>query len=161
MRVGIVGGSIAGCTAAIELLRAGHDVTVMERSRGGLTGRGAGIGTPLETIATLVARDLIDADTPRLVVSEHPLASRKDANDRYGHRALTLPLNMALVNWGDLWHQLRSRVPDATYVEGTEVTASRPDGDRVALTGADGWTGTTTRCRPGRCVLAKRLGSSG
>lgn len=142
MKVGIVGGSIAGCTAAVELLRAGHEVTVLERSRGGLTGRGAGIGTPVETIETLVSRDLIDADTPRFVVSEHPLASRENANDRYGHRALTLPLNMALLNWGDLWRELRSRVPDSTYTEGTEVTSSRPDSDQVVLMGADGWCGT-------------------
>ena len=28
MEIGIVGGSIAGCTAAVELIRAGHRVTV-------------------------------------------------------------------------------------------------------------------------------------
>lgn len=142
MKVGIVGGSIAGCTAAVELVRADHDVTVLERSRGGLTGRGAGIGTPVETIETLVSRDLIDADMPRSVVSEHPLASRKDTNDRYGHRALILPLNMALLNWGDLWRQLRSRVPDSAYAEGIEVASCRSDGDQVVLTGTDGWSGT-------------------
>ena len=142
MKVGIVGGSIAGCTAAIELLRAGHEVAVLERSRGGLTGRGAGIGTPLETITTLVSRGLIDADTPRIVVSEHPLASRQDANDRYGRRALTLPLNMALVNWSDLWRQLRFRVPDAIYVEGAEVISLRQDGDRVVLEDTAGQSGT-------------------
>lgn len=141
MKVGIVGGSIAGCTAAVELLRAGHEVLVLERSRGGLTGRGAGIGTPVGTIETLVARDLIDADMPRFVVSELPLASREDANDRYGQRALTLPLNMALLNWGDLWRQLRSRVPDSMYTEGTEVTSSRAEGDGVVLACASGWTG--------------------
>jgi 2-polyprenyl-6-methoxyphenol hydroxylase-like FAD-dependent oxidoreductase len=142
MKVGIVGGSIAGCTAGVELLRAGHQVSVLERSRGGLTGRGAGIGTPVETIETLVSRDLIDAEMPRFVVSEHPLASRKDANDRYGHRALILPLNMALLNWGDLWRQLRARVPDSAYSEGIEVASSRPDGDQVVLSGVDGWSGT-------------------
>jgi 2-polyprenyl-6-methoxyphenol hydroxylase-like FAD-dependent oxidoreductase len=139
MKVGIVGGSIAGCTAAVELLRAGHEVTVYERSRGGLTGRGAGIGTPVETIETLVSRDLIDAQTPRFVVSEHALVSRRDASDRYGHRALTVALHMALLDWGDLWRQLRSRVPDSRYTEGSEVTSSRPEGDQVELTGAGGW----------------------
>ena len=142
MKVGIVGGSIAGCTAAVELLRAGHEVTVLERSRGGLKGRGAGIGTPMAAMETLVARDLIDEDTPRFVASEYPFVSRGDANDRYGHRALTLPLNMALLNWGDLWRQLRSRVPDEAYTEGVEVIASEPEADRVMLTAASGWCGT-------------------
>lgn len=142
MRVGIVGGSIAGCTAAITLSRSGHEVTVLERCRGGLTGRGAGIGTPIDTFESLVARDLIGQDTPRFVASEHPLVSRRDADDRYGHRALALPLNMALLNWGDLWRELRSRVPDGVYTEGCVVTSAEQRGERVLLTGGDEWRGS-------------------
>lgn len=139
LHICIVGGSIAGCTAAIELGRAGHDVTVLERSRGGLTGRGAGIGTTRETLATLIDRDLIDADTPRFVVADLSLVGRRDARDRYGHCALTLPLNMALLNWGDLWRQLRARVPDHVYVQGRTVTAVETTGDRPVVTAEDGW----------------------
>ena len=43
MRVGIIGGSIAGCAAAALLHRAGDDVAVFERSGSGLVSRGAGI----------------------------------------------------------------------------------------------------------------------
>lgn len=35
MRVGIIGGSIAGCAAAVLPHRAGHDITVFERSASG------------------------------------------------------------------------------------------------------------------------------
>jgi 2-polyprenyl-6-methoxyphenol hydroxylase-like FAD-dependent oxidoreductase len=140
MKIGVVGGSIAGCTVAIALSRAGHEVTVLERSRGGLTGRGAGIGTPLETIETLISQDLIGTGIPRFVVSEHPFVCRSGADDRFGHRALTLPLNMALLNWGDLWRELRSRVRDSTYIEGREVTSARSVGDQVVLSGTDGWS---------------------
>ena len=142
MKIGIVGGSIAGCTAAVALSRAGHEVTVLERSRGGLTGRGAGIGTPLETFETLISQDLIGANTPRFIVSEHPFVSRLDASDYFGHKALTLPLSMALVNWGDLWRELRSRVNDSAYVEGRIVSSSQSVGDQVILSGADGWGDT-------------------
>ncbi len=142
MRVGIVGGSIAGCSAAIELSRAGHQVTVFERSRGGLKGRGAGIGTPIETFDTLVSRDLISETTPRCVVSDHPLVGRRDASDRYGHRALTLPLSMALLNWGDLWSELRARVPSAAYVEGRTITGAKQLNRAVEITAADGWSAT-------------------
>ncbi len=142
MRVGIVGGSIAGCSAAIELGRAGHEVTVFERSQGGLKGRGAGIGTPIETFDTLVSRDLISETTPRCVVSDHPLVSRRDASDRYGHRALTLPLSMALLNWADLWRELRARVPTAAYVEGRTITGARQFNHAVEITAADGWNAT-------------------
>ena len=140
MKIGVVGGSIAGCTAAVSLSRAGHDVTVLERSRGGLTGRGAGIGTPLETIETLISHDMIGTGMPRFVVSEHPFVCRSGANDRFGHRALTLSLNMALVNWGDLWRELRSRVRDSAYIEGCEVSSARSVCDQVVLSGTDGWS---------------------
>jgi len=133
VRIGIVGGSIAGCTAAVTLGRGGHDVTVFERSEGGLTGRGAGIGTPRGTVEALIARGLIGADTPRFMASEHPLASRGSTEDRYGHRALVLPLDMALLNWGDLWKQLRSRLPDESYREGHEVVSAEQRGDRVEV----------------------------
>jgi 2-polyprenyl-6-methoxyphenol hydroxylase-like FAD-dependent oxidoreductase len=42
MRVGIIGGSIAGCATAALLHRAGHDVIVFERSESDLVSRGAG-----------------------------------------------------------------------------------------------------------------------
>jgi 2-polyprenyl-6-methoxyphenol hydroxylase-like FAD-dependent oxidoreductase len=117
-------------------------VTVIERSIGGLKGRGAGIGTPIDTFETLVSRDLIGEKTPRFVVSDHRLVSRRDANDRYGHRALTLPLSMALLNWGDLWSELRARVPDSAYVEGRTITGASQVGREVVVSGAAGWSDT-------------------
>ena len=44
-RILISGGSLGGLMAANLLLRAGHDVTVLERSARSLEGRGAGIVT--------------------------------------------------------------------------------------------------------------------
>ena len=65
MNVGIVGGSIAGCLMALELLGAGHRVTVFERSRGELQGLlGAGLGTPTPMFRTLVERGLVDGSEP-------------------------------------------------------------------------------------------------
>ena len=43
LNIGIVGGSIAGCSAAILLGRAGQSVSVFERSTGALVGRGGGM----------------------------------------------------------------------------------------------------------------------
>ncbi|KPJ81206.1 MAG: hypothetical protein AMS19_08530 [Gemmatimonas sp. SG8_23] len=138
LRVGVVGGSIAGCTAAMELLRSGHEVLVFERSRGGLTGRGAGIGTPVDTLELMIDRGLIGRNIPHFRVSEHPLAGRSSASDRLGRTALTLPLNMALLNWGDLWGELRRRIPDEAYREGEEIVGVEGDGDGVTLVAGTG-----------------------
>ncbi len=139
MNVAIVGGSIAGCAAAIELIRAGHAVTIYERSKGALQGRGAGIGTPTRTLETLVARDLTGSDMPRLVASDHPLAGRTSEREPLGHIALTLPLDMALCNWGDLFSELRHRVPDEAYRSGLGVdSVSTDDPQRPVLQLDDG-----------------------
>ena len=139
MRVGIVGGSIVGCAAAIERIRSGHAVTVYERSKGTLQGRGAGIGTPTETLETLVARDLTGSDMPRFVASDHPLAGRTSEREPLGHIALTLPLDMALCNWGDLFRALRRRVPDEAYRSGLGVdSVSTKDPQRPVLHLDDG-----------------------
>ena len=121
MRIGIVGGSIAGCTAAIELGRAGHDVVVFERSGGNLEGRGAGIGTPVGTLDMLIGRELVGPEMPRFVVTDHPFVGRTTQDEPLGHTALTLPLQMALCNWGDLFRQLRQRVQDDSYRPALEV----------------------------------------
>ena len=64
VRVGIIGGSIAGCATAALLHRAGHDVIVFERSGSDLVSRGAGIGTPTAVWQDMMARGLIDGALP-------------------------------------------------------------------------------------------------
>ena len=130
LRVGVIGGSIGGCTAAAELIRAGCEVTVLERSVGSLEGRGAGIGTPMATFDRLIERDLIDASTPRTVLTRHALVGRDPAGGRVGRAPLVLPMEMATLHWRDLWGQLRARVPDDAYVEATAV-------ERIVEIGSD------------------------
>ena len=82
LNVAIVGGSIAGCAAAIALRRAGCEVTVYERSRGKLEDRGAGIGMPLALLHTLIERDFVDADMAHFQATKAPFVLRADAEDR-------------------------------------------------------------------------------
>ncbi len=133
MRIGIVGGSITGCAAAIELMRAGHKVAVFERSTGTLQGRGAGIGTPVEMLEKLVKRDLIDVETPHFSVTSGPFIGKKDDQDRLGHTAWVMPLRIALINWGDLFTQLRKRVPDSVYHEGNHVLKAVVDREKGVI----------------------------
>jgi 2-polyprenyl-6-methoxyphenol hydroxylase-like FAD-dependent oxidoreductase len=137
--VAIVGGSIAGCSAAILLARSGHHVNVYERSREGLVGRGGGIATPGPVLASLIEHDLIDRDFPYLTTSSAPFVVRTAEEPRFGRVAWTLPLNVAAFHWTALWGALRSRVPDERYHRGSQVTGAAEDRPgRVALTFDDG-----------------------
>lgn len=131
VRVGIVGGSIAGCAVAIELSRAGYDVTVFERSRGALVGSGAGISTPLATFRSLIARDLLDADFPSCLNTTMQFIGGGAADDRFGHTAWVSRRDSAAMHWGDLYRALRRRVPDASYHQGRTVIDARMVGQET------------------------------
>jgi 2-polyprenyl-6-methoxyphenol hydroxylase-like FAD-dependent oxidoreductase len=133
MRIGIVGGSITGSAAAIELSRSGHHVEVFERSKGTLVGRGAGIGTPVSMLDKLKQRDLVDGDMPSFHVDDGPFLGRKNSDDYYGHTAWNMPLTIALINWGDLYTQLRKRVPDQIYHGGAHVVGTKHSDHATSL----------------------------
>lgn len=135
----IVGGSIAGCSAAILLARAGHRVEIIERSEGGLVGRGGGIGTPLPVLEALVEQDLLDGDFPHLLGTAMPFVVKTDAEPQRGRAPWEVPLSIAVFHWSALWNGLRSRVPDDAYTEGVEVLSADHDGrDRARLELNDG-----------------------
>ena len=127
LNIGIVGGSIAGCSAAILLGREGHHVEVFERSRGGLVGRGGGIGTPGPVFESLIEEDIIDADFPHLTGSAMPFIVKTDEHPKLGHQPWEMPLNLKAFHWGALWNNLRKRVPDSHYHRGHEVVQAVTD----------------------------------
>ncbi len=130
--VGIVGGSIAGCFTALELIAAGHRVTVFERSDSELHGLlGAGLGTPTPMFRTLVERDLVDADLPHLNLAEMAFVSPDRDGTRTGCAPLHRPLAFVAFHWGDLHRGLRARVPEGSYRAGQSV-------ESVTLAGDDG-----------------------
>jgi 2-polyprenyl-6-methoxyphenol hydroxylase-like FAD-dependent oxidoreductase len=122
LRVGVVGGSIAGCLMALELRRAGHEVTVFERSRGELQGLlGAGLGTPTPMFQSLVERGLVDSTLPHLALEDMAFVGLSRNGERRGHVAMSLPLIFMSFHWGDLYRRLRERVPDEVYRAGAGV----------------------------------------
>ena len=138
LRVGIVGGSIAGCAAAVALSRSGHEVTVFERSPARLLSRGLGIGTQAGVFGELVRRDMIGAgfplrpyDGPIRWIVKHP------AWEPLGYVASAVQSTAAgavmAMHWGDLFDSLRSRVPDAAYRAGALVTGVVPGSDGAAV----------------------------
>ncbi|MEW9510053.1 hypothetical protein [Streptomyces bacillaris] len=61
LRIGVIGGSIAGCAAAVAGSRTGADVTVYERSGAELQDRGFGIVIPPPLHRELVGCGYLDA----------------------------------------------------------------------------------------------------
>ena len=125
LRVAIVGGAIAGCTAAALLSRAGCNVTVFERSQGNLEDRGVGLTVRISTLEALRARDLIDADMPHVPTWRRTFArphKGTPADDSPWDTYWEQPVAMHAHHWGVLFRNLRQRVPDEIYMRGQEVS---------------------------------------
>lgn len=134
MRVGIIGGSIAGCATAALLHRAGHDVTVFERSESDLVSRGAGIVMVTAAWQDMVARGVIDgtllacrADCCRLVTRASGTGQHRWLGD--------VRMSFTLLNWAFLYQGLRRRVPDDLYRSDAAVERieSTPHGTTLHL----------------------------
>ena len=122
MRVGVVGGSTAGCATAVMLSRAGHDVTVFERSSGELVSRGAGIATRPAVLNGIVGRGLLDETFPGCPAMRIRYICRGD--DRPDGRWLgDAALDLVAFNWAHLFDNLRRRVPEDIYRDGVVVEA--------------------------------------
>lgn len=139
LRVGVVGGSVAGCITAAELVRLGADVTVFERSRH-LEDRGAGIGLALSLVENLKQRRLVDADMGCIPVFKRRFVVRCDGDN--GHLGRTIwkqSFASISINWDVLYRQLRQRVPDAIFHQGSHVVSiSQEIDNKVSLELSDG-----------------------
>jgi 2-polyprenyl-6-methoxyphenol hydroxylase-like FAD-dependent oxidoreductase len=122
LRIGIVGGSVAGCAAAAELSKAGHQVTVFERSPSQLASRGAGIGTSPDVLDGMINRGLLDKNFPRCPVDRVPYYCR-DGDEPLGRWLGDVSLSFAGLNWAHLFERLRRRVPEGAYRPGVAVSA--------------------------------------
>src|SRR5215475_1704177 len=128
-RVGIIGGSIAGCATAIALERLGCDVQVFERSSGVLRDRGSGIAIPDALRDDLIASDYLPADYPHCLVT-HRWWILGDGTPS-GRVLWVQSWPAAHNNWGVLWRALRAGVADARYHDAVTLHKFRQDADGV------------------------------
>lgn len=151
-RVAVIGGSIAGCAAAIALIRAGCEVTVYERTKGTLRDRGFGIGIPAALHEELVSLGYLEPGTPVQRCTERTWLVR-DANSARGRVLARQQLPVAGENWAMLRRTLRAKVPEDRYHEGVLVTRVDTAGHVTisgtssheqfdAVVGADGYLST-------------------
>ena len=134
MKIGIVGGSIAGCSAAILLLKEGYDVTVFERSNKALVGRGGGIGTTPTLLNEIQEAGLISEEFASFHISKMPFVGKSLGTEPNGKIAWSMPVNFRVFQWNELWRNLRDRVPNKIYNAGIQIVgASFLDNGRVEL----------------------------
>jgi 2-polyprenyl-6-methoxyphenol hydroxylase-like FAD-dependent oxidoreductase len=131
-RVLVVGGSLGGLMTANMLLRAGHDVTVLEKASGSLDGRGAGIVTH-RPLVTAFERCGIGANAPLGVAID-----KRVVLDRSGETTDRATIPQVLTSWSRLYALLLAAFPAERYVQGASVNQVRQSADGVAVRCDDG-----------------------
>lgn len=138
LRVGIVGGSIAGCVTAAALLQHDIDVEVLERSSSDLGERGAGITLPQELVREMKRRRLLDSDFDGANVSAREWRV-PDGTEDLGRLAFKQAMHDSqMQHWGVLLNNLRKRVPEARYIRGAMICTLRQDQAGVTVASAAG-----------------------
>jgi 2-polyprenyl-6-methoxyphenol hydroxylase-like FAD-dependent oxidoreductase len=140
-RVAIVGGSIAGCAAALAAYRGGADeITVYERAAGHLADRGVGLAVHNSRYEELESAGYLDADMPWVQLERRRWYVRDGASARpLGHEIGEMPFPFRTYNWGPLWSELRRRVPESVdFRSGVAVESVRPGREGAELDTADG-----------------------
>ncbi|MFB7669246.1 FAD-dependent monooxygenase [Kitasatospora sp. NPDC056138] len=138
-RVAVVGGSIAGCAAALAAARTGADeVVVFERAAGRLQDRGVGLALHNDRYAELEAAGYLDAGMPWVQLARRPWVVR-EGTARAGREIGALPFPFRSYNWGSLWQELRNRIPGVVdYRTGAAITRVSPEPDGALVQLADG-----------------------
>lgn len=131
-RILVIGGSLGGLLAANMLLRAGHEVTVLEKAAQSLDGRGAGIVTH-RPLVTALERCGISSRTPLGVA-----INRRVVLDKAGNVVDQAAIEQVLTSWSRLYALLMEAFPAKHYVQGANVSDVFQDNLGVRVTCEDG-----------------------
>lgn len=126
MKIAVIGGSIAGCAIAAQLLADGQDVTVFERSSSSHTARGAGIILTESLVQECIELNLFDSKIPRFPVKDRSFNIKNEEIKLDSHSReiwRQVGADIVALNWNDIYQNLRKRIPDECYHGGEEVYA--------------------------------------
>jgi 2-polyprenyl-6-methoxyphenol hydroxylase-like FAD-dependent oxidoreductase len=127
VRIGIVGASVGGLSAALFLLRQGAHVTVFERSASKLEDRGGGIALDPEII-------------PLLGDFRHQLAQKRIVLGTDGNVLWERALRKCTASWSEIYLALQRQVPESIIHRGNAITACETDDEHATLTFENGTT---------------------
>lgn len=132
LRVAVIGGSLAGLTAALALLEAGCDVNVYERSPHELRGRGAGIVAQPELLGFLEGSKIATRKEISVLSEKRRYLSRDGSvlSSGMGGQLMT--------SWGAIYRRLRDAFPDEHYHQGRELVGFEDGGDGAVARFEDG-----------------------
>ncbi len=131
-RILVAGGSLGGLMAAGVLLRAGHEVTVLEKAGASLDGRGAGIVTHSGLVTALRAAGVTVDDSLGV-----PVAARV-ALDADGEVVARGDHAQVLTSWSRLYALLLAALPADRYLRGRAVERIEQDAAGVQVHCAGG-----------------------
>ncbi len=125
--VAVVGGSVAGLTAAIQLRAIGCDVDVYERSDAAMTNKGGGI----------VLQDNMISSFPKVLgIDISTMSARTDYLryfDRSGSVILDRPSVWLNTSWSTIFGRLSEVFGEERYHRGQQVDGIKESGDVVSL----------------------------
>ncbi|MBC7437958.1 MAG: FAD-dependent monooxygenase [Bdellovibrionales bacterium] len=137
-RILIIGGSLGGLMAANLLLRAGHEVTVLEKAHGALDGRGAGIVTHGALVSGLARCGL--AEGIALGITVHKRVTLGGAGAQQHAVLGEMEMTQLFTSWGRLYQLLHGLLPEGVYRQGMTVERFEQDAAGVqvhAVSGAE------------------------
>jgi 2-polyprenyl-6-methoxyphenol hydroxylase-like FAD-dependent oxidoreductase len=131
-RIVIIGGSLGGLMAANMLLRAGHDVQVLEKAASSLDGRGAGIVTHRPLMTAIERCGLTIDGTLGVAVTERVVLARDGAVAEHAN------ISQVLTSWSRLYAMLSSVFDAKRMLYGASVNRVEQNGRSVQVQCEDG-----------------------
>lgn len=132
LRTAVVGGSLAGLTAALVLRDLGHEVEVFERSPFALEGLGAGIIVHEPTVRYFVERSAISLDDISIT------SDRLQYMDRDGSISHSQVSEYRFTAWNSLFRGLESLFDSERYHRAHTLVGFTQDASSVTLRFAEG-----------------------